>query len=60
MLSNRFKVILDNGFKIELIRQVKGYPLRLGSEVVMNVVEESGDVREIFNKIFPEKISKKL
>jgi len=56
MLSNRYKVILDNGFKLELIRECRDYPLRIGAVVELKETEEAQTAREVFESVVSDKM----
>lgn len=56
MLSDEFRVISDNGFKVELVRQLRDWPFALGELVVVKTKDSGRDIREIFDKMIPEHV----
>jgi hypothetical protein len=48
------KVISDNGYKIELIRPLREFPLNLGAQVEIEVVQDSTNLVELFDKQLDE------
>ena len=48
------KVISDNGYKIELIRPLREFPMNLGAVVNLEVKEESSNLVELFDKQLDE------
>ena len=60
MLSNEFLVISDNGFKVELIRQMREYPFKLGQKVTLNKLNDEFTPREIFDSVLSDDNKEKI
>ena len=48
------KVIDDNGYKIELIRPLRGYPLKTGTTVEFEIAPKQVDLINIFNNLLDD------
>jgi len=48
------RVISDNGYKIEMIRPLREYPLMLGALVDIEVRKDNTDLTELFEKQLDE------
>lgn len=60
MFNDRFKVISDNGIKLELLRQVKDVPHRLGASIELKEIESNGSLTEIFDTIITQEEKQKI
>ena len=48
------KVIDDNGYKIEIIRPLRNYPLHVGTTVEITVCPKQTDLINIFNNLLDD------
>ena len=48
------KVIDDNGYKLELIRPLREYPLKVGTAVEITVSEKQTDLVNTFNNLLDD------
>ena len=54
------RVIFDNGYKLELIRPVSEFPLRIGARVNVTVIEETGDLVKMFDSMVDEDTQERI